>query len=195
VPFVSGLREVRGGRVAVELDGVRWRTLPLEVVARVRLGVGEELDRPRLRELGRELRRARAVDAALRAVARREQSAAELDRRLRLRGVAKTLRHETVDRLEEVGLVDDERFALRRAESLAERGHGDASIAWRLAQAGVADEDVAKALAALEPELERARRLVATRGPGAAAARELARRGFGPDAVEEALGPVVADSP
>lgn len=196
MPFVSGLREIGGGdRVAVELDGARWRTLPIEVVARVRLGVGEELDRPRLRELARELRRARAVDAALRAVAHREQSAAELDRRLRRRGVAQTLRHETVERLEEVGLVDDERYALRRADSLAGRGHGDASIAWRLAQAGVADEDAAKALAALEPELERARRLIAARGAGAATARELARRGFGPDAVEEALGPLVADSP
>lgn len=195
MPFVSGLRELRGGRVAVELDGARWRTLPIEVVARVRLGVGEELDRPRLRELARELRRARAVDTALRAVARREQSAAELDRRLRRRRVAKSLRDETVERLEEAGLVDDERYALRRAESLAERGHGDASIAWRLAQAGVAEEDVAKVLAALEPELERARRLVAARGAGVAAARELVRRGFGQDAVEEALGPVVADSP
>lgn len=195
MPYVSGLREVRGGRVAVELDGVRWRTLPADVVARVRLGVGEELDRPRLRELARELRRARAVDVALRAVSRREQSSAELDRRLRRRGVANALREETVGRLEHAGLVDDERFARRRAESLAERGHGDASIAWRLGRDGVAEEVIAEALAALAPELERARKLVEARGIGPATARELARRGFGADAVEGALGPVVADTP
>ena len=60
MPVVSGLRELPSGRVAVELDGARWRTVPAEVVVRVRLGVGEELDRPRARELARELRRARA---------------------------------------------------------------------------------------------------------------------------------------
>jgi regulatory protein len=194
VAFVSGLRELRGGRVAVELDGARWRTLPLDVVARVRLTVGEELDRPRLRELARELRRARAVDAALRAVARREQSAAELDSRLRRRGVAPGLRAETVERLERAGLVDDERYALRRAESLAERGHGDASIVWRLTRDGVSAEAAAAAVAALPAELERARRLVEARGAGLRTARELARRGFGEDAVEEALGPAVADA-
>ena len=192
---VTGLRELRGERVAVELDGARWRTLPIDVVARVRLALGDELDRARLRELARELRRARAVDTALRAVSRREQSAAELDRRLRRRGFAPGLREETLNRLERVGLVDDERYAVRRAESLAERGQGDDAIRWRLRRDGVPDEVAALALAALPPETERARRVVAARGRGAGTARELARRGFGEDAVEEALGPVVADAP
>ncbi|HET9673957.1 MAG TPA: RecX family transcriptional regulator [Gaiellaceae bacterium] len=192
---MSALRELRGGKVAVELDGARWRTMPADVVVRSRLRVGEELERTRLRELARELRRARAVDTALRAVARREQSAAELDRRLERRGVTPGLREETVGRLEAVGLVDDERFARRLAESLAERGHGDQAIRWRLERDGVAAETAAAALGALAPELERARLIVAARGAGPRTARELARRGFGEEAVEAALGPVIADAP
>jgi regulatory protein len=195
VPVVTGLRELRGGRVAVELDGARWRTVPAEVVVRVRLGVGEALERPRLRELARELRRARAVDTALRAVSRREHSAAELELRLRDRGFAPGLREETLNRLERVGLVDDERYAMRRAESLSERGQGDEAIRWRLERDGVADETAAKAVAALPPERQRARLVVAVRGPGPRTAGELARRGFGEDAVEEALGQAVADGP
>jgi regulatory protein len=195
MPVVSALRELRGGRFAVELDGARWRTLPAEVVVRTRLQVGEELERPRLRELARELRRARAVDTALRAVARREQSTAELDRRLERRGVAAGLREETVGRLEAVGLVDDVRFARRLAESLAERGHGDAAIRWRLERDGIGAETAADALASLAPELERARLIVAARGAGPRTARQLARCGFGEEAVEEALGPVIADAP
>jgi regulatory protein len=195
VPVVSGLRELPSGRVAVELDGARWRTVPAEVLVRVRLGVGEELDRPRARELARELRRARAIDTALRAVSRREQSTAELDRRLRQRGFAPGLREETLNRLEHVGLVDDERYAMRRAESLSERGQGDEAILWRLERDGVARETAAKAVAALPPELQRARIVVAAQGTGVRTARELARRGFGEDAVEEALGEVVADAP
>ena len=195
MPVVTGLRELRGDRVAVELDGARWRTVPAEVVLRVRLGVGEELDRPRLRELARELRRARAVDVALRAVSRREQAAAELDLRLRHRGFAPGLREETLNRLERVGLVDDERYAMRRAESLSERGHGDEAIRWRLERDGVAAEIASKAVAALPPERQRAQLVVAARGAGLRTARELARRGFGEEAVEEALGHVVADAP
>jgi regulatory protein len=195
VPVVSGLRELPSGRVAVELDGARWRTVPAEVVVRVRLGVGEELDRPRARELARELRRARAVDTALRAVSRREHSTAELDRRLRQRGFAPGLREETLNRLEHVGLVDDERYAMRRAESLSERGQGDEAILWRLERDGVARETAARAVAALPPERQRARLVVAAQGTGVRTARELARRGFGEDAVEEALGEVVADAP
>jgi regulatory protein len=195
VPVVTGLRELRGGRVAVELDGTRWRTVPADVVVRTRLGVGEVLERPRLRELARELRSARAVDAALRAVSRREQSSAELDRRLQRRGFAPGLREQTLNRLERVGLVDDERYAMRRAESLSERGHGDEAIRWRLERDGVGGETVAKAVAALPPERQRARLVVAARGAGVRTATELARRGFGEDAVEEALGQIVAEAP
>jgi regulatory protein len=195
MPVVSALRELRGGKVAVELDGARWRTLPVDVVVRTRLSMGEELERPRLRELARELRRARAMDTALRAVARREQSAAELGRRLERRGVTPALRDETVERLEDVGLVDDERFARRFAESLAERGHGDGAIRWRLEQSGVGPETAAHAVGALAPELERARLIVAAQGAGPRTARALTRRGFGEEAVEEALGPMIADAP
>ena len=195
MPVVTGLRELRGGRVAVELDGARWRTVPADVVVRTRLGVGEVLERPRLRELARELRRARAVDTALRAVSRREQSSAELDRRLQRRGFAPGVREETLNRLERIGLVDDERYAMRRAESLSERGHGDEAIRWRLERDGVGGETVAKAVAALPPERQRARLVVAARGAGVRTATELARRGFGEDAVEEALGQIVAEAP
>jgi regulatory protein len=128
-------------------------------------------------------------------VARREQSAAELDRRLERRGVAPELREETVGRLEEVGLVDDRRFALRLAESLAERGHGDEAIRWRLERDGVAAETAAEAIAALPSELERARSIIAARGAGPRTAGQLARKGFGEEAVDEALGPVIADAP
>jgi regulatory protein len=193
MPTVTGLRETRGGRIAVELDGARWRTFAPEVLVRVRLGVGEVLDRPRLRELARERRRLRAVDTALRAVARRDQSSAELRRQLERRRLAAADREEAVGALEQAGLLDDARYAARRAESLAERGQGDAAIRWRLEREGLAAGDAEAALAGLEPERERARRLVAARGVRPGAARELARRGFGEEAIEEALRGFVAE--
>ncbi|HEY2937923.1 MAG TPA: RecX family transcriptional regulator [Gaiellaceae bacterium] len=193
MPTVTGLRKTRGGRIAVELDGARWRTFSPEVIVRVRLGVGEVLDRPRLRELARERRRVRALETALRAVARRDQSASELRRRLKRRRMGASDREEALGALARVGLVDDARYAARRAESLAERGHGNAAIRWRLEREGVGSAEADAAVAALEPEAERARRLVSARGAGPRAAHELARRGFGEEAIEQALSGLVAD--
>jgi SOS response regulatory protein OraA/RecX len=193
VAVVTALRETRGGRVAVDLDGTRWRTLPLEVVARAGLVTGEELDRPRLRQLARELRRARAVNSALRAVTRRDLSSQRLRERLERRHTPPAEREEAVGALQRAGFVDDARYASRRAASLADRGHGDAAIRWHLESEGLPPDLVEAALGELEAEHERARRVVETRGQGVRTARELARRGFGEDAVESALGRAVAD--
>jgi SOS response regulatory protein OraA/RecX len=50
----------------------------------------------------------------------------------------------------------------------------------------------AEALAALEPEADRARVVAARRGPGAKTARYLAARGFDPQLAAEAAGRSVA---
>ena len=89
--------------------------------------------------------------------------------------------------LERIGYVDDERFARTRAESLAERGSGDALIRHDLEQRGIAAEHVEAALAELEEERERAARIIRRRGPGAKTARYLASRGFGNEALEAAV--------
>jgi SOS response regulatory protein OraA/RecX len=187
VPRVTRLRE-RGDRVDVELDGAPWRTVPLDVAATVGLGVGLELDRPRLRDLRRALRRSAAGARALRALRARDLASAELEARLERAGFAEPERRETVVRLERVGLVDDGRVAAARAAALAARGHGNASIRWDLECRGLPAGRIEEAVAALEPESERAARIVAERGRGGATGRLLARRGFDEDVVAAASG-------
>ena len=85
------------------------------------------------------------------------------------------------------GLVDDERFAQSRAASLASRGAGDALVRARLAEAGVTKDDADEALATLESEAIRARRIVATRGASAKTARYLYGKGFSEDVVSGAV--------
>jgi regulatory protein len=125
-----------------------------------------------------------AVEQALRALRHRDRSAAELDSRLAQRGVSKSEREQALETLERIGYVDDERFARTRAEQLAARGSGDALIRHDLEGRGLEEEHVEAALAALEPERERAARIVERRGPGAKTARYLASRGFSRDALE-----------
>lgn len=185
---VTGLRERSGGRVAVEVDGARWRTLPADAVVRAELLVGTELDRARLRLLRRELKRSEALGVAVRALRRRDYSAGALDARLERAGVAEPDRRGALGTLERAGLVDDERFAAERATTLAGRGYGDDAIRWDLERQGVPAEPLERALAALEPEPDRAAAIVAQRGRGPAMAAYLARRGFGEEAVESACG-------
>jgi len=80
--------------------------------------------------------------------------------------------------------VDDRRVAAGRAAALAGRGYGDAAIRALLEEEGLA-EQVEDALAGLEPEAERARRLLARAGRTPKELRRLAARGFDPGVVEE----------
>jgi SOS response regulatory protein OraA/RecX len=184
VPTVTALREDRRGRVAVELDGAAWRVLPVDVVVRTGLVEGRALDRPSLRELRRELRRAEALHVAGRALRHRDLSRRGLEHRLERAAVAPAAAAESRATLERAGLVDDVRVAESRARSLAERGYGDEAIRHRLRAEGLPEHAVGE----LPPELERARPLIERRGAGPRTARYLAGRGFGEEAVEAALG-------
>ncbi len=188
MPTVTALRADRRGRVAVELDGAPWRTVPADVAARAGLAEGRALDRSALRLLRRELRRAEALAVAGRALRARDMSERRLAERLERAAVAPAAVEESLGVLSRAGLVDDARFARTRAEGLAERGYGDSAIRHDLERQGVSGEVVAAALEELEPELDRARRLVERRGPGARTARHLASKGFGEEAVEVAAG-------
>lgn len=188
MPVVTAVRVV-GGRVAVELDGAPWRTLPLTAVVEAGVAAGVTLDRARARTLARAVRRHRAETAALGALARRDHSVASLDVRLSRAGVREPERREAVERARRAGLVDDARFAETRARLLADRGKGDALILDDLVRGGVDERDARAAVAVLEPERERARRIAARRGANVRTARLLAARGF----TEETVGEVVAD--
>jgi SOS response regulatory protein OraA/RecX len=195
VPRVTALRTDRSGRVAVDLDGRRWRVLPVEVVATAGLAVGRELDRPALRELRRALRRSEALASATRTLRYRDVSSQRLAQRLEAASVAPAARADALEVLERAGLVDDARFAERRANALAERGFGDEAIRHDLERQGVPAELRGQAIAALPEESGRARSIVARRGPGPRTARYLAAKGFGEEAVDAALaGSVAADT-
>ena len=119
-----------------------------------------------------------AFKSALRALRHRDRTELEIDEHLSARGFSDAERERAIETLRRTGLVDDERFARARASSLADRGAGNALVRATLAEAGVELELVDEALAALEPEVTRARRIVASRGASPKTARYLYRKGF-----------------
>jgi SOS response regulatory protein OraA/RecX len=184
-PIVTGLRERKRGRVAVELDGMPWRVLSTDAVVRAGITVGRQLDRPTARELAREVRRSRALAQATRALAASGRSRRELEERLSRAGHSDSASEEAVSALERAGLLDDASLTERRAETLARRGYGDAAIRADLRRRLIPAEAAADAVAGLEAEAERARRLCAADTPTPALLRRLAGRGFSRDTIEE----------
>lgn len=192
-PVVTAVRDrgVRG--VEVHLDGVPWRTVPVECAVEARLAIGAQLDRERARELNRALRRRRAMGVAVRALRYADHSQASLAARLAERGVAQPEREAALSRLRAVGLVDDERLAVARADLLARRGHSDVGIRHDLEQRGLTEDVIGSAIASLAPEPDRARAIVAERGASVRTARLLGSRGFAPDTIEALIASGAAE--
>jgi regulatory protein len=188
VATLTGLRRKSPGRVQVEVDGRPWRIVPDEVVVRCGLSAGTRLERPLLRELRRELRRAEALAAAARALTARDLSRQRLRERLRARGIGPQAEASAVAALKDAGILDDERLARARAGALAERGWADAAIQARLEREGVPEDLVRQTLADLPSEQDRAERLVRRASDRRAAWKLLARRGFGPETIDDVVG-------
>jgi SOS response regulatory protein OraA/RecX len=139
------------------------------------------------------------IEIALRALGRRDLSCVALDVRLEAAGIEPEARRRTLQRLLEAGLLDDNRLAESRIAALAARGLGNTAIAAKLAAEGIGREPCEAALAGIEPEEARARRLLAEVGETEPRrlASLLTRRGFGEEAIEAAMtmvdGPLQAE--
>ena len=128
------------------------------------------------------------IEIATRSLRHHDRSRSELDERLAKAGVGAAERAEALDRLEQVGYVDDGRYAATRAASLASRGQGDAAIRFDLRGRGLDSQAVEAALATIAPEADRAAALVERLGRSASTAARLRRKGFSAEAVEGAFG-------
>lgn len=136
---------------------------------------------------------AKARDICLRQLTNGPRTAAQLATAMTRRGIDEDTVAEVLARFTEVGLIDDAAFAAAWVESRhAGRGLARKALAQELRHRGVAAEQVAVAVAELEPEREVAtalalaeRRLANSRGQDPAArfrrtAALLARRGYSP---------------
>ena len=95
---------------------------------------------------------------ALRVLALRPHSRAELERKLARRGCDPLVAAEVLDRLAEVGLVDDAAYAQMLVQSRSRtNGLSGAALRRELREKGVDDELASTAIGSLDDETERAR--------------------------------------
>jgi regulatory protein len=195
-------------RLNVHVDGAFRLALAAEIVLAEGLRVGDEISEARVAELEARDQTWKAREAALHLLAFRPRTAAELRRRLREKGYAPEVADAVVERLGEMGMVDDAQFAeMFVRDRVRLRPHGRRRLTQELRAKGVdgeraqaAIDDVLERENATETDLARqaAAKWRARPGEDRQASRRrlygfLARRGFGTDAImavlDEALSP------
>jgi regulatory protein len=189
-------------RVSVFVDGEFRMGLSAEVVLAAGLRVGDVLDEARLADLERRDLSWQAREAALRLLAVRPRSAAELARRLRMKGYGPEIGEEVIGRLREMGMIDDAAFAgMLVRDRVRLRPQGARRLASELRQKGVDEETARGAIretmegeATDERELARRAAEKWRPRPGEEPARArrrlhgfLARRGFDGEVIREVL--------
>ncbi|ANS27687.1 recombination regulator RecX [Rhodococcus opacus] len=99
-----------------------------------------------------------AKDLCLRLLTDRARSRAELAERLAKKGYSPEIAERVLDRLTEVGLVNDADFAQQWVHSRhTYSGKGKRALALELRRKGIGQEDATEALAQIDSEDERAR--------------------------------------
>ncbi|HYR06980.1 MAG TPA: regulatory protein RecX [Longimicrobium sp.] len=195
-------------RLSVFVDGELRMGLSTEIALAANLRVGQAVDEAGLLELERRDRGWQAREAALRLLAVRPRSAAELLRRLRMKGYEPEIGEEVIARLRDLGMIDDAAFAgMLVRDRVRLKPQGARRLANELRAKGV-DEEIAHTAIreTMEgedmDERELARRAAEKWSPRAgeepASARRrlhgyLARRGFDSDVILEVLDEAAPD--
>ena len=141
MPIITGARE-RRGRTRVLVDGEFWAELDAGVAAERGLREGATFSVEELVEARVAGERPLAMNRALNILGYRARSRGEISERLRRAGYAGETVDLVVERLEELGYIDDEGFARELVRSEA-RKYGPRRIYGDLKRAGV-DEEIAR---------------------------------------------------
>jgi len=205
MPQVTGIVDAarKDGRFVVQVDGKPFATVSLDMLDRLSLRVGEELDDARAERLRQEAASLGTYDRAINMLAFQARSSRDLRRRLVQKGEEPVQVDAAIDRLTAAGFIDDAQFARQLARSKllgagaskrrlqqelfkrgVERGTADEAIAEVIADEDVDEEAVVREVAAKklrslqrDDEPTRRRKLYAF----------LARRGYDSDVIRRAL--------
>ncbi len=195
---IVGLRRPRAGDPTVEvlLEAGERFAIHDRRLSEHGLAMGTRLDDAEVAAIARASAADTAERRALRLIARRPRSRAELARRMQGWGLAPADAGAVLDRLAAMGVVDDEALAVAVVSARRERAYGRLRIEADLDRLAV-DPDTGTRAAATSAagEVERARRALGGRGgalgrdPAAVrrAAAFLARRGFDTETVAAVL--------
>ena len=190
-------RQRRTRRVNVFVDGRFALRLGAALAAERDVRPGRALTAAELLELAEAEARRRALESALRLLSYRPRSEQELRGRLARNGLGREVIEETLDRLRELGYLDDEAFARAWTETRqAIRPRSSQLLTAELRRWGVAQETAERATASISDEdaayRAASRRLPTLRGLEYPRLRErlgrfLTQRGFSYDVARRTI--------
>ena len=189
------------GRVAIHIDGVKELTVHPKALESLGIEEGATVDIEELLESAAAAERRAGMEAALALLGVRDRSAAELQERLRRKGFAHEVAVAVVERLQELGYVDDRRYAGELVRGrMAQRPEGKRALQRELRRRGIEGKMIDEALeecfggvdeVALAVEvIERRLPRLANVDVGTARRRLVAllqRRGFDFEVIQEAV--------
>jgi regulatory protein len=142
----------RPGAVRLEIDGARFGAVPRELVGAEGLTVGRVVDA----ELQQRLGAAADIEATYRTVLRclelRSYARSDLGRRLLRKGHPRHAVETALERVTDLGLLDDAAYARGYVQTRAARGRGPSRLTRDLLAMGVQRSLIDRALAAEWPE-------------------------------------------
>ena len=202
MPRITDITETRRGRYALFLDGEFAFSLDAETFADAHLHIDDALETWQAEDLRAKSDTRRALDKAMELLALRDHAAGELYQKL-CRKFDPHSAAAAVAKAGELGLLNDENFARRRAAELLRKRKSRREILQDLAAKGVDRDTAADAVEALfaaadgdapDPELENACALLTRQyaaklaaGKRDQVAAALTRRGFSHAVIRAAL--------
>ncbi len=137
---------------ALYIDGEFALKIDTEAFLSSRFKIGEEITDEELKELIEASNEKRAKEKALWLISYRDHSKKELEDKLR-RDSDEESAHKAVERMEELGLIDDEKYARRYAEELINVKHFSVRAArYKLTEKGIDRELADEILGKLDPD-------------------------------------------
>jgi regulatory protein len=142
----------RPGAVRLEIDGVRFGTIPRDLVGAEGLTIGRPVDDALQERLGAAADIEAAFRTALRSLELRSYARADLGRRLVRKGHPRPAVDAALDRALALGLLDDTAFARHFVQTRSAKGRGPLRLTRDLLAMGVERSLIDRALAAEWPE-------------------------------------------
>lgn len=169
----------RGQKIHILVDGEYRLTVTWDFWASRNIRSGDEIDDAEFAAFCEAAGSCRAFNAAVDILSRRDHSSKELQRKVARRSGAEFAR-EAVERLEEMGYVNDERYAHTLAQELYERrGMGKKRIEQELRQRGISRETASECAEELDgDDVERIKNLLETKFAGKFSDEKGRRRTF-----------------
>lgn len=151
---ITGIEPRKKGLSALYIDGEFALKLDTKTLLENRVKIGMDIDDEKLHFLVQQSELQRAKDKALWLISYRDHSSRELEDK-----ISRTCQREAakgaVERMEELGLIDDESFARRYASQLYENKKlAKSAVVYKLCQKGIDKETALEIADELEPEAE-----------------------------------------